>query len=165
MILLSAVNGMRPIMDQIGRLVFQSSVQGDIGDLSMDGRTLKVLMALDGRMDMATLARSLRMDLKTVAGIMQRLLKQHLVERVEAAACNLDEDFLDHLTGQLFLSVGPMAEVLVEDELAELGTDPTRVPCSRAAELVEILAQQIPREEKRLAFQKAMLTKMKEKAY
>ncbi len=36
------------------------------------------------------------------------------------------------------------------------------IPCHRAAELVDLLARQIPRKEKRIAFQEAMLKKIKE---
>jgi hypothetical protein len=69
---------------------------------------------------------------------------------------------MDYLKAQLSVATGPIAEVLIEDATEDLGARPSEIPRHQVAELIDILSRQIPREEKRVAFQQAMLEKIKE---
>ena len=74
----------------------------------------------------------------------------------------IDKEFFDFLKVQLNLAVGPIAEFLIEDEIQELGGEPTKIPIHHAAELVDSLARQVRRKEKRILFQQAMIKKINE---
>lgn len=76
----------------------------------------------------------------------------------------LDAKFFDFLKIQLALAIGPVAEYIIKDELGKFGGDFARVPRDRAAEMVDLLARQIRRPEKKIAFVKAMIEKLKEDA-
>jgi hypothetical protein len=102
------------------------------------------------------------MNMGKLKEVLTRLHSYQLIEKVENAVPMLEKEFFDFLTGQLSLAIGPIAEFLIEDEIRELGDDSTRIPLPRAAELVNLLARQIPREEKRVGFQQAMVKKIKE---
>jgi len=65
----------------------------------------------------------------------------------------------------LSLAVGPIAQVLIEDEVENLGYELSRFPGHRVAELIDNLAQEIRRQEKKNVFLKMMATKIREKRY
>ena len=143
-------------------LVFKESIKGDLGEFSLDSHMLKVLMALDGKKNLASISRSLNMNMGKLQEVLTRLHSYQLIEKVENAVLMLEKEFFVFLTDQLSFAIGPIAEFLIEDEIRELGDDSTQIPLRRAAELVNLLARQIPREEKRVGFQQAMVTKIKE---
>jgi hypothetical protein len=58
--------------------------------------------------------------------------------------------------------MGPIADVVIEDEIREMGENYSKFPAHRAAELVDVLARQILREERKVAFQQAMVRKLRE---
>ena len=60
--------------------------------------------------------------------------------------------------------MGPIANMLVNNALKQLGVTPTTVPVNRAAELIDLLASKIPFDDKREAFRKTMLEKSRANA-
>lgn len=143
-------------------LVFKGSIDIDADELSLDSQMLKVLMTLDGKKNLASVARSLNLDMETLKEVFTKLHNVQLIEKVENAVPVLNKDFYDFLTFQLCIALGPIAEFLIEDEIREFGSDPSKIPFTRAAELVNLLARQIPREGKKIVFQQAMVQKIKE---
>ncbi len=69
------------------------------------------------------------------------------------------------LIARMSMAIGPLGEIIVEDGLEELGFNRNNFPSLRTAELVNYLAQEIQREDKRIEFKQAMLKKIKEKGY
>jgi len=143
-------------------LVFRGSVKGDLAEFSLDSQMLKVLLELNGKKNLASVSRAIPMDIGTLRKVITRLNDLQLVEQVEIAIPLLNRDFFDYLTVHLSMALGPIAEFLIEDEIQEFCDDPKKVPIHRAAELVNLLARQVPRKEKRVAFQQAMVQKIKE---
>ena len=72
---------------------------------------------------------------------------------------------MKYLFGQYSLAVGPIAEVLIEDEVQNLGYDLSRFPVQRLAELMNRLYREIKREEKKMIFKTNMMHKIREKGY
>ncbi len=143
-------------------LVFKGSVKSDIGEFSLDSRMLKVLMNLDGKKDLASVHRSLNMNMETLKDVLTKLYNLDLIEKVEKTVPMLDNNFFAFLQSHLSLAMGPIAELLIEDEVIELGDGSKTIPRQRAAELADSLARQIPRKEKRIVFQEAVIKKIKE---
>ena len=146
----------------VSTLVFKGIVTTDLGEFSLDGQMLQVLMQLDGMKDLRAVGRCLNLPLATLREAMGRLQALGLVEPVHGAAMMLDNDFFESLESHLSLAVGPIAGVLIEDELQEFGANGKRIPVQRAPELVNLLAQQIPRADRRIAFQQAMVKMIKQ---
>ena len=94
-----------------------------------------------------------------------KLLRLGLIEEVAEAISCVDEDFMDALKRELSLAIGPLAQILIEDAVNDLGQSVARFPTRRAPELVENLSREIQREEKRTAFKQSMVRKIKEKGY
>ena len=103
--------------------------------------------------------------MSTMREIIAKFLQNGLVEKVDKETVTLDKDFFDYLVGQLSLAVGPIAQVLIEDEIHKLGHETSRFPGQRVAELVHNLAREIRRKEKKDVFLKMMTTKIQEKQY
>jgi predicted transcriptional regulator len=146
-------------------LVFQRITKANLGEFSLDGKMLNVLMSLDGDKDLADIAEEQGLDLATVQQLMARLVDLGLAERVEMDSPTVDQDFLDYLTNQLLEAVGPIANVLMEDVARDLGYDLANLPGNRAAELIIQLSQEIQQEERRNRFKQNMLSMIKEKGY
>jgi hypothetical protein len=149
----------------ISFMVFRRIIRKDEGEFPVDSRMLSVLMEMDGRKNLGTIGKNTGLDMGTIRQVMAKLLRLKLVEPVESAISVLDQDFLNFLSQQLHLAVGPIAEVLIEDAVADLGYALYQFPSHRAAELVDLLARQIQREEKRTDFEQGMIKKLQEKDY
>lgn len=141
--------------------VYRRSDRKDMGEFSLDAMMLNVLMELDGRSSVAQVAERLRRPAREVEGLIARLLKLKLVEPVEGGRVLGAKEFFRMLTAQMSLAVGPIAQILVEDALAEMGLVQPAFPLGRAAELVDHLAREIQREDKRMVFKRNMLEWMK----
>ena len=145
--------------------VFRRITKADLGEFSLDGKTLNLLMSLDGKKDLATVASELGLALKDSNEVMSRLLELGLAEPLETESTPVDREFLDYLNTQLVDAVGPVASVLMEDVARELGHELSNFPGNRAAELIVQLSQEIQQEEKKNQFKQNMLNKIKEKGY
>lgn len=146
----------------ISALVFRRVPKKDMAEFSLTGQMLTLLMCFDGKKDMRSIARTTEMDIGTMRTVISKLLALDLIAPVEGAVSMLNADFLSYLKEQLSLATGPIAEVLIEDAVQDLGVNPASIPRYRAAELTDILSRLIPREEKKIEFQQAMIKKIKE---
>lgn len=146
-------------------LVFKQAIRGDLGKLSLDGQMLSVLMSFDGKKTLGQVAQNLGLEMTTIKPIVARLIKYKLVERVESAVDAVDQEFMAFLISQLSVAIGPLGGIVVEDGLEDLGYTKSNLPVQRTAELVNLLSQEIQREDKRIQFKQVMLRKIKEKGY
>ncbi len=137
----------------------------NLGKFSLDGEMLSVLMEVDGKRTAGAIARGLGLSMGAMHRVLSGLMELGLVEAGEDSLPTVDKEFLDYLKSRLSLAVGPVAEVLIEDAAADLGYDPNRFPSHRAAELVDLLAGQIRREDKRSAFKQNMVEMIRVKGY
>jgi hypothetical protein len=149
----------------ISAMVFGRILRDDLGEFSLDGHMLMVLMELDGKKNLATIAKKMGLNMVTMRTTILKLLQLKLIEPLEDAVSVVDEDFFDFLNNQLSLSIGPIAEVIIEDTVNDLGHSPSKFPSHLAAELVDLLSREIQREEKRSIFKKNMVDKIREKGY
>lgn len=146
-------------------MVFRPVIRGEIGQLSLDGHMLSVLMALDGNMTLEQVAQKVGLNLADIRKVITKLVALNLVESVERAVSIADQEFMDFLVSKMSVAIGPLGEIIVEDGLEELGFTRNNFPTLRIAELVNYLSQEIQREDKRMEFKQTMLRKIKEKGY
>lgn len=146
----------------ISHLIFRRVTRHDLGSVSLTGPMLNLLVSLDGKTPLGVLADRLGLPMTGVRDSLAQLHQRHLVEPVSQGLSALGAGFFAFLRAQLALAVGPIAGIIVEDTVTDLGYDPARFPSHRAAELVDLLSREIPRDDKRAAFQKSMLKKLAE---
>jgi site-specific recombinase XerC len=150
---------------EISSTIFRRIVRDDIGEFPLDHRMLTVFMELDGKAPLGMVARKTGLNMSTMREIIAKLMQNGLVEKVDKEIVVLDRDFIDYLVAHLSLAVGPIAQVLVEDEIHNLGHEIFRFPGHRVPELVDNLAREIRRNEKKEVFLKKMAAKIREKGY
>ncbi|RPH51577.1 MAG: hypothetical protein EHM85_06100 [Desulfobacteraceae bacterium] len=149
----------------IALLVFKRMVQSNMGDVSLDSRMLEVLMELDGKKNLGSIAKITGMNTGTLREAVSKLLKLNLVENVEVKGTFLDNEFMGYLNEQLALAIGPVAEVIIEDAVSDLGCKMSQIPSHKSAELIDLLSREIQRNEKKEAFKLNMVKRIKEKGY
>jgi site-specific recombinase XerC len=150
---------------EISSTVFKRIVRDDIGEYPLDHQMLAVFMELDGKAPLGVVARKAGLNMSTMREIIAKLMQNGLVEKVGQETVTLDKDFFDYLVAQLSLAIGPIAEVLIEDEIYKLGHEISQFPGHRVADLVRNLAREIRRKEKKDVFLKMMATKIRDKRY
>ena len=146
-------------------MIYQRKVRDDLGDFSLDGKTLLILMELDGKATLGALAGKTGLRMGSIRELIASLLKLGLVEKVEKEIIPVDNDFLRNLLDELALALGPIASVLIEDEVQDLGHEVNNFPSYLVAELVDRLAGEIRREEKKAIFIKNMVNLIRAKGY
>ena len=156
---------MDALSGNISSMIFKQVVAGGMGDVTLDSSLLNVFMELDGKKNLGIIAQKTGLNMGEIRDAISRLLKLKLVESSTENILMADDDFFYFLNVQLSLAVGPIAEVLIEDEIVNMDHDILKFPASKAAELVEMLAMTIEREEKRSVFKLNMVNKLKEKDY
>ena len=149
----------------ISSMIYKRKVRDDLGDFSLDGQTLLILMELDGKATLGALAGKARLNMGTIREMVSRLLKLGLIEKVEKEVIPVDSDFFRNLLDEFALAVGPIAGVLIEDEVQALGHDVNSFPSYLVTDLVDRLAGEIRREEKKSVFTKNMVNIIRAKGY
>ena len=149
----------------ISTMVFKRLLRDDLGDFSLDQKMLTVFMELDGQKNLAAVARKAGLNMSSMREVISKLLQLKLIEKVEEKILFLDNDFIEYLFGQFSLAVGPIAQVLIEDEIQDLGFSVSQFPTQRVAELVDRLSREIRRGEKKSEFKRNMINKIREKGY
>jgi len=144
-------------------MVFKRIKRDDLGEFSLDSQMLNVIMELDGKKTLAAIAEKMGMKMSAMKEAISKLLQLNLIEPVEGAVPMLDKDFFDYLNAQLTTAIGPIAHVLIEDAVIDLDHSVSQFPIHRAAELVDLLAQQIRREDRKADFKQNMIKKIVEK--
>ncbi len=149
----------------ISSMIFKRTVTNDLGNFSLNRQTLNIYMQLNGEETLGKLAEKAGKNLGTMRVVISNLLKLGLIEAVQKDIVMLDGDFFRYLINQFSLATGPIASVLIEDEVHSLGYEVDQFPGYRASELVDRLAAEIRREEKKLIFIKNMVSKIRQKGY
>ncbi len=149
----------------ISTMVFKRLLREDQGDFSLDQKMLTVFMELDGQKNLGAVARKAGMNMGSMREVISKLLQLKLIEQVEENILFLDNDFIEYLFGQYSLAVGPIAQVLIEDEIQDLGFTVSQFPIQRVAELIDRLSREIRRDKKKTEFKRNMINKIREKGY
>jgi hypothetical protein len=135
------------------------------GQVSLDSQALTFFVEVDGQKTVAEIADKCGLAPDEVREIVNRLLEAALVEPLQARAAVVDRQFMKFLQRQLSVAIGPIAGVIIEDTLADLGLRIDAVPTHQAPELVELLAREIQREQQRIEFKQSMVKIIMEKGY
>jgi len=129
----------------------------DSDEIAMDRDMIRLLIAIDEDKDISQVAGEAGMNLPSLRETLSKLLNLGLIEPIEKAVACLDTKFINTCKVMLSKAVGPMAAFLIEDTIAELGLSTSKIPVYRAAELISVLAREVPEDDKRIQFQKSMI--------
>ena len=156
---------MNAMSGDISPLVFRQVVRVNNEKISLNSQLLQVFLELDGKTALDTIARNVGLSMADMRSVVIKLLKLKLIEKVENDISYLDSEFFNLLQAQLLLAVGPIADILVEEEISAFGYPVERFPVDLAARLVEQLSMNIHREDKKETFLTSLVKIMKTKGY
>jgi hypothetical protein len=114
-------------------------------------------MELDGKKTIGAIADRMGLDKNAMHHLVSRLLEIILIEPIGETVATVNGGFFEYLRHALSTAVGPIAAILIEDGVNDIGHTLSRFPQKHAAELVELLSRDIQREDKRNLFKKNML--------
>jgi hypothetical protein len=130
-------------------------------EVSLDADMIRLLIAIDESKELVQIGRELGMAQDKLAATLAKLSAVNLIEPIQRDIPCLNNGFLEALKLHLSRAVGPMAQILMEDALSDMKLSSGAIPKNQAAELIGALALEIPDEEGRMQFKKAMLELMK----
>jgi len=138
-------------------LCFRKRIHKDLAPVSLDADMIRLLLAIDENKSLYQIAAEVEMDAATFKKNLKKLLDQGLIETVQKAAAMVDRRFLPTLRMNLARIIGPMADIVVDDTVAEMQLDVAVLPVEQAAELINRIALEIPSEDSRIRFKKSMI--------
>lgn len=143
-------------VQKLSELPFKQSKNVNISDLSLDIKMLNIVWAMDGSRDLKTVAREDGYDLNELAAEVQNLMRMGVLEVNQALAGFVEKETLDILTKNLIQAIGPVADILVEDTISDMGYSLSSLPNHKLKQLVDRLALEIKDEESSERFKSSM---------
>src|SRR5574341_2076027 len=145
----------------LSQVVFKLFGGNLAGEIHLKPEAWRLLVQFDGVRTVAEIAQSIGMDAAAAASIAESLRKAGVLEVAAGSLvptrATVNGTFFEHVTRELTLVMGPLAKVIIEDEVNALGETRENFPRDRVAELVERVSDEIRDEQKRVNFQRVML--------
>lgn len=151
---------MGDLSGDIANSVYQRTVATLTGKVSMSGKMLELLMLTDGHTTLQAIATKMNISLSELRPLLSKLMAYGLVEEAQESTDLIPPQFYSYVVGQLSRITGPIAQVMVEDAVAQVSNGTAHVPLKRADALIEMLGRQIPDENQKALFIKTMLEKL-----
>jgi hypothetical protein len=146
-----------------GKTVFRIADPGEeqSGAITIPHVGWRVLTKIDGIRNVQEIAESLRIPYAYTAKVIFNLHKSRLVEVVSAASKAAGElvssAVLKRLTGALTDVMGPMAPLVLRDQIEALGEAQDSFPEAKLDELLSLISREISDSKLRNKFEQAML--------
>jgi hypothetical protein len=144
---------MKLSLQELSELTFKRSENVALSDLSLDIKMTNVAWAMDGTRDLATVARQDNYDLQMLAENVQQLIGMGVLQVVPGsrrstpvasnATVTVNNGLFNDLIRRLSNAIGPVAEIIIEETVAEMGYDFASFPGGKFGMLVNRLAQEI----------------------
>jgi len=146
------------------KTVFRIADPGEEGSgpITVPHTGWRVLSKIDGYRDVQAIAEMLRLPYAYSAKVLYNLHQSGLVELIPtsptkaAAVETIPTGFLDRMIDKLTECVGPMALMIVHDQIKLLGENPSVFPQARLEELIELVGREISDNKLRTAFKQQM---------
>ena len=153
---------MTVLSGDIATLVCKSHIDPKMGEVPLNGRMLQFLMEFDGSRDLGSIAGILGLDLDTAKEITVKLLDLKLISILGGSEPMLPGTFFDFITERLAMIAGPIAQLMVDDAIQDMGGENRKIPKNKAIELIDIFSRQIPDDEQRAVFIQIVMKKLNE---
>jgi hypothetical protein len=143
-------------LEELLELTFKQSEKVNAPDLSLDIKMSNIFWAMDGSRNLKTIAREDAYDLEELAASVLTLMKMGALEADQPLAGKVDKKTFDILTQNLTQAIGPMAGILIEDTISDMGHSLSSLPNHKLGQLVNQLAMEIQDDESSARFKSSM---------
>ena len=130
-------------LQELLEMTFKQSENVNPSDLSLDIKMLNIVLAMDGSRDLKTVAREGGYDPETLAADVQTLIRMGALEVNQVLAGFVEKETLDILSQNLSQAVGPLADILIEDTISDMGCSLYSLPKNKLKQLIDQLAMEI----------------------
>ena len=141
--------------------VFRLSLQRSPETKSVSGDQWNVLALCNGMRMVAEVAKTLTWDETRVMRTIYQLVQAGLLEKAEAPKISrkkaVGENFFLLVENELKMVLGPVAPIILEERLAEFGETRESLLQDQALSFIESLSEEIPHEQKKREFIKAVM--------
>jgi hypothetical protein len=148
---------------QWSKLMFKKTERIDNDEVCLDADMIRVLIAIDESKNLDQVGREVGMSVTDFQETLSQLIKLNLIEPIGKDVAYLDESFIQEMQATLSQAVGPMAEILISEAAAGMNLSVSQIPKMQVAELINALSMEIPDEESKIHFKKAMIHLIKSK--
>lgn len=148
-------------LDELSGFVIKKSDEKELSDENPDLDSLNILMVLYGPKKIATVVEEAGYKIEAVQERIIALIKDGLVEVVDGKNKIIEAAFIKYMEAQLFKAVGPLAAILLEDLADELGHEINFFPSSQVNTLIDLLVEEIQREDKADEFKRNVTAELK----
>lgn len=138
-------------------LYFRKKIRRDLQTVSLDADMISLLLVIDEHKSLYQIAAEVELDGASFKRTLKRLLEQGLIETVQKRAPRLGNAFLQAVRANLIRTIGPVAEIILEEAVADLSLTPPDITVDQAAELVYRISREIPDEDSRTQFQNSIM--------
>ena len=142
-------------------MFFRKVTPAGSNEIRLNADMIRLLMVIDENKDLLQISNEVGMDISMLNQILSKLLKLKLIEPVEKKNRFLSKKFLEDLRLNLSQAIGPMAQIFIEDTVAEMELKMSEIPWHQAAELISNIAREVPEKNNQIEFKKAMIEIMK----
>lgn len=143
------------------KLHYRKVTRMDNKEVVLDTDMIRLLIAIDETKALGQITQEIGLKPEKLRTTLAKLLELKLVEPIRNNGSGLGGQFIAALKLHLSRAVGPMAQILLEDAMNDLNLSGNNIPPNQAAELISVLAVEIPDEDGRMQFKKAMLPLIK----
>jgi hypothetical protein len=152
------------ISDISSNLIFKYSQKNIQGKWTFNGHILNVLYELDGKSTLSEISQKLKLNDNVIKKIITYLYKLKLIEPVNSEDKNKNEplnpNFFDFLYDEFTNVVGPVAALIIDEALDDMGLDKVYFPQNRVPELIENLTIDCADSPEKVHFIKVMMKKI-----
>jgi hypothetical protein len=146
---------------RISEMVFERTIGKSSDDFILDAQMLRILEQLDGQSTVAQIAGRLGLSSIDLKPSLAKMYKQKLIRPVAPAVHPLPAVFFAELESVLGAAIGPIAGLVVEDCIHQLGAHRHRFPSTKTPQLVQLIATKITDPSARRRFIQQMTFKLK----
>lgn len=160
-----AVHRIIPSGDAVPHL----SVDAPAHAVTLQPHEWQIVARADGKTSIAEMAAELNAEefafMQTVAPLVTAgLLELELVAKAPPMRATVGAPFWHSLTAAVAAAMGPLAEIIVDDAVADMGATRETFPRELVSALAERIAAEIRDTDKRVAFQQTMLSLLRSQA-
>jgi hypothetical protein len=140
--------------------IFRLSTQTSSEDLNIKADQWKVLALTNGARTVAEIGETLKWDDFRTSRIIYQMVQSGLLEKGEEVRPSgkklVGEEFFATIETELKRAMGPVAPLIIDDQLIEFGLAKEYFPRDKAGFFIEALCEEIPQEAKRKEFLRGM---------
>ena len=146
-------------------IVFRLSSKRAPDEVKLKHDSWSVLSQIDGKKTVADISNELKMGEYDTARNLYSLFSSGLIEVATApqrkAKKVVDGGFFELVEKELAVIIGPVAPVILDEEIKDMGEERSSFPAERVSILVEKVSREIADDTQRIAFQKTTLSALR----